>query len=610
MKKTISLVLAASVFMGVTAAFSGCGQLYTADINWDVDLTTPIELKGLFPASGMGSFGNDDTSKIIEEETGYKVVYQELGESSMENDVNNFLINREPFNFMKLNDGCYTPYLDGTFLDLTELLEKTPEGKVLYQLIDLMDYGWDSVKYTDSEGQTHIYAIPDFGYVNMIDTALVWNTNHLAQIGFEAKYGHALPETLSEVTWAFEALQEKFGSNKSYHAFGVPGAASAEVNPLTGCFEVPYQFYVDDNGKIQPKNFSENMTDYVLYMNYLRNKDILSQNWNGSSATNASQLFADELHSCIYISYWNVTALVNAIVAKGNIAATMGVENTFQNIHDDAIAWTLRIRGDGYTFENAGKTVSCKNQEKAKLPGDGGGVSYYTVIPAYMAENARHVINYLAKKMEAFAAFFGGREGTHWNVIDAPAGAPLAADYTEENDAEYTKYEDFSKKICFVRPYSYSYTDGRSGEEKTVTVSEAGKWIQLTDRYVSQIADNSQYCTGTSAVAAKVYCHLHELGFNAWYYCENFADPDEWIGNPMYMSPVMKLWGPVNILSRSFLLTGVESSINAPDPLASLDLNRKSVLKQKVKKNNVTYYYWSDEVSEEMTAWYNSSRKK
>ena len=614
MKKFISIAVAATMVAGIASAFAGCGELRLPEVNMDVDLSTPINLKGLFPNSGMKAFGRDDTAQIIERETGYKVQYDELDSSGVETAVGKFLSSRKDYNFMKLNDACYTPYLeDGIFLDLTNLLENTPEGKVLYQLIDLMDYGWEAVTYTDNNGDKHIYGIPDFGYVHMIDTALVWNTNHLEQIGFADEFQKELPETLSEVTWAFEHLQEKFGSNKSYSAFGVPGAASAEVNPIAACFEVPNQFYVDKDGKIQQKNFSDNMTDYVQYMNYLKQKGILSSNWNNSSATIANQAFAQELHSCIAIPYWYVTPLVNAIVEKKTIAATMGISNDFQTIHDEAIAWTLRLRGDGYKFETAkGEEISCKTQTKAMLPGDSSGISYYTVIPAYMAENARHVINYLAKKMEAFGNFFGGDENKHWNTLTAEQIAarnlPAAEDYTEENDELYTNAESFKDQICFVRPYSYSYKDARSGEEKTVTVNEPGKWIQLTPRCRDYIADNSQYCTGTNAIAAKVFCHVHEVAFNAWYYCDNFPDVETYISNPMNMSPTMKLWAPVNIKTRSFLLTSVESAISSTDPLAELTVGRTGVYSQYVRTDKL-YYYWSDAVSDEMTAWYNANRK-
>ena len=247
------------------------------------------------------------------------------------------------------------------------------------------------------------------------------------------------------------------------------------------------------------------------------------------------------------------------------------------------------------------------------LPGDGGGISYYTVIPAYMAQNARHVINYLAKKMEAFAEFYGGEEGVHWNRLTdteiQQLKLPKAEDYTEETDALYTAGESFNEQIAFVRPYSYSYTDARSGEDREVTVSEEGKWVQLTPRYEQYIAENSQYCTGTNAIAARVYCHLHELAFDAWYYCDNFADDDAYIHDPMYMAPMMRLWAPVNIASRSFLLTGVENAVTNSDPVARLNWYRESAKKQSASKNGQTFFFWSDAISQEMTDWYNANRK-
>ncbi len=645
MKKFLSITLAVSMLATAAAALVGCGggTLYqTADIDWDVDLSKPIELTGLFPDSGMKTFGNDDTSRIIEAKTGYKVKYEELTGASVEGEISNALMNQEPYDFMKLNDGCYTPYLEadgyegGSFLDLTELLENTPEGKVLYQLVDLMDYGWESVKYTDSKGVQHIYAIPDFGYVNMTGSALVWNVKHLEKIGFSKQYNHDIPETLGEFTWAVEELQKTFGSKKSYNAFGVPGAASAEIDPITGCFEVPYNFYVDGDGKIQIKNYSPNMQDYILYMNKLYNDHVLADNWNTSSSNTVAQMFAEENHSVAYVTYWNLTPFIDTIVGNKNFASNNGYANTVQEIHDKAIKWGTRLRGDGYTFNDPqGNPVSCKNQTKSKLPGSSGGSSYFTVIPNYMAKNARYVIDYLAKKMECFADFFGGNgllladqeqygndpakfpTETHWYEIPTPTGAPAAADYKSDKatDDKYTAYEDFEEGICFVRPMHYEYVDTRTkdvggfsedGSPVTVVVDEPGRWIKITERYVDYIADNSQYCTGTNAIAAKVYCHLHELGFKAWYYCDYFADPEEWIPNPLAMAPPFKLWSPVNITSRSYLLTGVETSIKSSDPLKDYQIYLDGALATSVKISGTKYYYWSDAISEEMTNWYNS----
>lgn len=644
MKKALSVAVASVMLLSGAAAFAGCGEEYTSSINWDVDLGTPIELKGLYPETGMGAFGRDDPAQIIEDKTGYKMTYVELG-TNADNDVNNALTSQEKYHIMKLTEAQYHPYLeDGTFLDLTELLEKTEQGKTLYQLIDLMEYGWESVKYTDEAGNSHIYAIPDFGFVCMTDSALVWNMNHLEQIGFKAKYNKDVPDTLGEVTWALEELQKKFGAdNKAYHALGIPGSNSCEISQIKSAFEVPWNFYVDENGKIQQYVYSDNVTEYVKYMNKLRREGVLSDAWQNESQAGANQKFAMELNSCTYISYWNVTPLINAIKDQGKIAASMGLDankNTYEYLRENAIKWVTRVRGDG--------SDGSKVQEIGMLEGDPGGVSYYTVIPYYMAEDALYVIDYLAKKMMAFADFYAGIEGTHWNKINPgelghaepawesnpkglSADAPKGEDYTKARDAEYTKYENLKEKIIFLRPYEYSYIryyntspdagnilDEATMAQETVTVKGGGYWIQLTQRYIDQIADDSQYCNGTNAISAEALFHLRETGFDAW----PVAEPDSpgRIPNPMYMCPPMKNWAPISILSRTMLKNGIASaidvvkgdypqacvdSLNATREGAKSKFETKTIIDAEGNTKRVKYYYWSDTISEEMTKWYN-----
>ena len=613
MNKKLAVVVAGVMLASCMTAFVGCGTEYTSDINWDVDLSKPIELRGLFPETGMGAFGKDDSAKIIEEKTGYKMIYQEMG-ANADNDVQKFLSTVEPFHIMKLTEAQYHPYLeDGTFLDLTDLLENTPQGRTLYQLIDLMEYGWDSVKYTDEEGKEHIYAIPDFGFVCMTDSALLWNLDHLNQIGFQDKYHVEIPETLEQVTWALETLQAKFGSNSSYHALGIPGSNSCELTPLKGAFEMPFRFYVDDDGKIQQYVFSDNTTKYVKYMNKLRHQNILSEAWQNETQAGANQKFAQELNSCTYISYWNVTPLINAVVSQGLIAKSMGLgtaDNNYEYMRDNAIRWGLRIKGDG--------TDGSYVQEQALLEGDPGGVSYYTVIPSYMAEDALYVIDYLSKKIEAFADFYAGQEGTHWNKIqpaDFDETAPAAADYTEEKDDEYTAHENLAEKIIFIRPYEYSYTkysnkdasagnrlDTENMDEEVITVKGGGFWAKLTKRYIDQIADNSQYCTGTNAISAKSLFHFRETGFDAWPVSEPKGEGR--IPDPMFMCPPMKMWAPISILSRTVLKNGIASAIDAADPVESLNATRQGAREKFLRKDGVKYFYWSDEISQEMTKWY------
>lgn len=587
-KRSIACLLAGCMLSGALIGAAGCGEAYTANINWDVDLSNPIDLKGLYPDTGMTGFGQDHTAEIIEDTTGYHIEYYEVSDGNADNEINNILSTQGEYHFMKLTEAQYHPYLEGgTFLDLTELLEKTESGRKLYELIDLMDYGWDAATYVDSNGESHIYGIPDFGYCVMDDQALVWNTNHLIEVGYVNEDGTArLPETLGEVTDALTKMQEKYGAeNSNYHAFGLGGSNSVRINPIMSAFGCPLEFYVDDDGNIQQYVFDESITRYVTYMNGLREAGILSDSWQQSSAEDICAKFATELNSCVYVSYWWVTPLINAVVAQGRLAAAAGVENTYQVAHDELIAWQLRVRGDG--------TSNSDVQEKAMLQGDDAGVSYYTVIPFYMAENAVYIIDFLAKKLEHFAEFYGGLEGVDWNKVDPPAGAEA---YYEDGDYGYQQYENYTDKIIYLRPYSYEF----NGQ----TITGGGYWVQLTQNYIDYIVDNSQYCNGTNSVVANVLFHMRETGFDAW----QVAIPmdDTIIRNPMTMMPPMEHWAPISILSRTTALRGLASAIDSSNPASALDITRQSMQQRSVNVNGVRYYYWSDDIVAEMTEWYNN----
>ncbi len=604
MKKVIAIVLVVVLIGTITTILLTCGKCggkeYTYEIDWDVDLSKPIDLKGLYPETSLSSFGSDDTAQIIQDTTGYKVEYTEVKGSTADNEINSILSTQEEYHFLKLTEAQYHPYLSqGTFLDLTELLEKTESGRKLYDLINLMDYGWDAVTYYDDDGTKHIYGIPDFGYCVMEDTALIWNVDHLKQIGYVNEDGSVkVPSTIEEFTDAVNKCQAKFGSNSSYHAFDVPGDNSVLVTPLVSAFGVPLEFYVDDDGKISQYIYSDATAAYAEYMHDFYESGVLSKAWGNGSSSASCNNFANELCSVTYQPYWYVTALVKAIASKNIIPEKLGVSNDFRTVHDECIAWTTRIRGDG--------TSGSENQEKAKIHGGDAGVSYYTVIPNYMAKDALYIIDFLGKKLEHFDEYYGGLEGTHWNATDTPEGAE---DYYADGDYSYQQYETYAgaDSVIYMRPYSYTY---RVGEQKadgtydTKTVSGGGKWIKLTERYLAHIVDNSQYCNGTNRVSANVLFHLRETGFDAWQVTVPMDDTI--ITNPMTMCPPLENWSVVSILSRTVAKRGVSTAIRATGstPTESLNITRESLLQKSVKKEGVTYYYWSDAIVEEMTNWY------
>ncbi len=634
MNKRVCSLFSGIIAVALTAVtIASCGGKMPDDtwqasknINWDVDLTKPITINGMFPETGISGFGNDDSSKIIEEKTGYKTVYKELSASNADNDVANIFLNQDKYQFLKLTEAQYHPNVrDGLLLDLTELLQKSESGRILYALIDLMPYGWDAVTYQKPDGTDGIFAIPDFGYCMMEDTAFVWNKDHLQQVGITK-----IPETMTEFDVALHKLQDKFGSNTEYHALGIGGNNNSNISAIMSAFNCPLEYYVDEDGKIQKDIFSETIDNYVEYMHSLRDDGILATTWQNSSADAICLNFAQETHSVVSLSYWWVESLVKTIVASNKIAASMNVSNDYQTVHDECIGWNTRLRMDEEMAAALNAKDNFKNveaQDKARLHGGDDGISYYTAIPYYMAGDALYTIDYLSKKMQHFADFYGGEEGKHWNLTETPEGAKdyYGVDENGNQDYGYQEFEDYSKKIIYLRPYEYTYsyeidptleqpsgtttvnavtkTYTLEGTKMTVNVKGGGIWVQLTDRYMEQIVDNSQYCNGTNPIEADVLFHLRETGFDAWQVTVPLDDTV--ITNPMTMSPPFSSWAPVSILSRTVAKRGIATAIDSKTPTASLELTRESLKTLNIKgQDGKKYYYWSDDIVNEMTKWY------
>lgn len=635
---------------------SGCGVKAPDDvddaeknINWDVDLSNPITLKGVFPYSGSQSFGNDDTSKIIEDETGYRCEYTSLSASSADNDVANIFLNQTKYNFIKMTEAQFHPNAkDGTLLRLDSLLEKTESGRILKEIISLMDYGWDPVTYTDANGKKSIYGVPDFGYCVMIDSAMVWNSQDLIDIGYKDENNEPkVPETLGEFTDALEKLQAKNGANNSnYHAFSIAGSNNVDVGAIESCFDCPLNFYVDEDGNIQKDVFSDSYSNYVEYMHTLRENGCLSKNWQNLDQARCLADFENGNTSMTILPYWWVQSLVDGIVNVNKLATKRGVENNYQTVHDKVICWNTRLRGDG----TSGSVV----QEKARIQGSAAGAGYFTVIPYYMASTAVYTIDYLAKKALHYANFYGGtslslkeieamkrsdgtpisedwiKNNVHWEQTATPEGAK---DYYEANDRSYEQYESFADKVVYLEPYSYSIsyeidpalkhdvkdgetkttqknnetiTESLSGNTMTYSVQGGGIWVKILDRYQQEIVDNSGYATGTNSIAARTLFHLREVAFDGWRV--STPNDDTIIDNPMSMAPIMPHWAPISILSRTVAKRGLATAIDCPSsttPTKALNVTRQS-LRETYKRSSDgnRYYYWSDDIVKEMTAWY------
>jgi len=607
-KKAISIIICLTMALSVFVVFTGC-RPFEFEVDWSVDVhnvASRPQMNLLFPESHSG-FGTGHTANIIEQKTGYRARYtQAVGGDT---DINNALVAQTPFHAMKLTQAQFDPHVvRGRWLDLTPILEETDFGRTLYQIIDLLPGAWDSVRWTDPEtGHTGIYAIPETGFVTMIDQALIWNMQHLAAIGWfdaaeVAARGHdCVPATTGEFNDAVYRLQAHFGpADHNYFAFAVPGTHSAEVEPLMISFGIEgFRFFMDEDDRVQSNFYSDAVMNYAVYMNQLLRDGIIPRGWQSLSSGAAMGHFAQERSSVIYLPYWEVIPLIEMVIDHShNILGRYNMvtgnetrEERYRIARNDLLRWNTKLRGDG----THGSVV----QEEGMRFGGFGGSAWYVVIPLHMSRYALFTIHYMSVKLQNFNYFYAGLEGVDWNRVNAPADG----------------LERPEEGIVWKAPWSFE-VDGQ-------LVEGGGMWVQLTSSYRANIMHNSQYMTGQNILKARSLFRLREVGFDAWQvahppYIDGDGNPylQSWvISSPMEMHPVFEFWSPISIASRTAKLFSLARAIDAPSEQGArnnINYTRNALMTsaaQSLTVLGVRYQFWSDAIRDEMTYWYWNVRR-
>lgn len=533
MKKYLCLLLICS--LAFLASCGGCKSCKSNrdgfEVDLNVDLSNKIDLNVIYPNSGMpdSTFKSGYTTEIYQNLTGYKVNYNQILDTDTSKVITNILTTRDAYHLLKLEGGIYgTEYRNGSFCDLSQVLEKY--GQNLLRVIP--QQAWDAV--TSEDGK--IYAVPECGFSGMLGFALVWNKEHLSEVGITK-----LPETIGEVTEAFNKLQEHYSKeNNRYHAFAMQGS-QAYVDTLAVAFDLPKDFYVNDQGKIEHVMYHPNYEPYMKWLHNFKEKDIITAEWQSYTGSDVLDLFVKGNISCGYIPYWNMVPLYNSLAAQKSLS------------YDEAkklVDWSLYIRGDG--------TNGSVNQTKARYMG-GNGINYYNVVPVYMAKFAAYVVDWMDKRIteEAYKQFYLGVEGIHYNVVDQTT--PNAYEFTLGDDTQY---------------------------------------IVTTDRFQTDILPNSMYATGGNPEVALACWGLRDRTYDAWSVCVD-NDAPECIRSPFEFTPYIKGWSEIDIASRSWVITYEQQAINGADEAF---FNR---VMTKLKSNWKTKY-WTDEVDQNVQAWYSS----
>ncbi len=494
------------------------------EINWDVDLNNKIELKAIYPNSGLSNeeFKNSYTTKLYEEITGYKVNYEQILDQDNSKVITNIIATRDPYHVLKLDTGTYgTLQEQDAFLPLNELLERY--GQNILEIIP--KEAWASATAEDGK----IYGIPEVGFSGMLSYALAWDMTQLKAVGIDK-----VPYTITEVNDALYKLQAKYGSDSSYHALAMQGS-QADIEVLSSAWDLPDDYFVDENNEIKSYIYHENYQDYLLYLNQLQRDSIISKEWQGYTQTNILNNFVNSKIGCGYLPYWNANTLYESLAAVKGIT----VEEA-----QKMVGIQLYCLGDG----SFGSEVQSEPKFKASVQ-----VAYFNAIPSYMAKDAVYIMDWLNKKItdEAYDLYVAGKKGVHYEELteaEVSGGVPEG----------YFKVE-LPDRVVYRKP---------------------------TEKFEKEVLTNSMYANGTNVNVAKANWPLRESIYNAWDILVDETSPNA-IKNPFSFAPIIKNWSNVEMSARSYILTLEQGIVNAKD----VETAKRGF---ETQKTNYEKKFWND----------------
>lgn len=527
------------VVLGVLSLSACDTEYHSAQVSVpdSLDLENKPALNALFPNSGFSDndFNTGYTASLINEMTGYNVTYNQTTSSDADNLVTNFLTARASYHFMKLGPGQFDAHIgEDAFLPLEGYLAKY--GQDLLSVIP--QSSWDTVTYNG-----HIYAIPETAFSSMQDNALIFSLHDLEEAGIES-----VPTTVDDFTKCLTTLQAYYGTNNSsYHAFSLIGSMPT-IPCIANAFDVPMDFFVDGDGKIENYIYSDKTLPYLSYLNGFVRSGVLAQSWSSSTSSDVMSTFVKGNSSVVSLPYWYMVPLYT------QLAAVYPSRYPTTDAAKAGISWVLNLRGDG---TNGSATQSVAKHQA------GVGNAYLVSIPWYMSDDAAYVVDYFNQKIQAanYALFLTGREGE-----------------------------------------GYSYTTAEDPDGVAITYDGETTYRKLLPTFEKSIKDNSMYATGANAAVGKAFWPMREKGFECW---NVLTDIDEnSITNPLSLYPVIPAYSKISISAASYVMTLIQQAINSTSSTASKTTAGILTTLQGLYKTK----YWTDEVDTAIQTWYSSKK--
>ena len=431
--KLFSLVLA---ILMLATLFVACGgkKPNEYEINYDIDLSKKPKLNVLMPYSGRSiqDVNSDATAKLIEELTGYEVQYTQLPALDGSKTLNNELMDKRSYQVMKLTKDQFSDLVkDDMLVDITDALKVFAPDI----LANISEESWDVVTVNG-----RIYGIPERASSDNIENMIVFNQDLMLRNNLE------IPTTLAEFEEVLRVLTEKIGR---------PALTFDRYTPLVYTISAAFGIYSDwqeyeVNGETLVLYYmnAPRYQEYVEYMHKLYAAGYIDVEVGTNTSADAINKFTSGEAGCFAGSLWSVPSIVAGMTAKGTITS-VEASGTLENY----LGYLRSLK------ENA------SDPERVYRA---SGYTYISAIPFYEAENAGYALDWMNSKIKDtedahnFRSIVLGTEGVHWTYSAAEGYLPIAANFSEKDDASYyltgsneTKYTEYWKARVRKQPELY-----------------------------------------------------------------------------------------------------------------------------------------------------------
>lgn len=375
-------------------------------------------------ASGVETeqLNNSVSAKLVEEQTGYKVTYDQApaDATDAQTAITNIFLLKSDYQAVKVTKAQFYTLLElDALADITEYVDASKNLKE-----QIADFGWQTAT---KDGK--IYAIPQKNPMNTNNVAICYRVDWLNEYN-TANPGNEIPVPSEENGYSMTLTDYK--TMLTYFATKVPQGGKAMAVDTNGVYLeniLPafgiYQEWAEVDGKLTYVANQPGFADYMAYIKDLYDSGLIQYQATSNDSGVVKSLQAQTVGAG-RIAHWNANTVEASETASTN----------------DNIGYITALIPDANKGDASAVRVFSTE-----------GYAYYTVIPKYASkEQAAAVIDFADKKLEKdfFIKLVLGEEGVTYTVendeyypilpaFDESQGlADKFMDGTREED--YTKY--------------------------------------------------------------------------------------------------------------------------------------------------------------------------